>query len=85
MKVKRKIKKIKWNIKNWYLKNEHRITPIAKFIKCLFMLTIVLISFFYILYVVKIISIKENFSIEINLIEYKEMYKDLVIAQISST
>ena len=46
MKVKRKIKKIKWNIKNWYLKNEHRITPIAKFIKCLFMLTIVLISFF---------------------------------------
>lgn len=85
MKVKRKMKKIKWNIKNWYLKNEHRITPIAKFIKCLFMLTIVLISFFYILYVVRIISIKENFSIEINLIEYKQMYKDLVIAQISST
>ena len=85
MKVKRKMKKIKWNIKNWYLKNEHRIIPIAKFIKCLFMLTIVLISFFYILYVVRIISIKEKFSIEINLIEYKQMYKDLVIAQISST
>ena len=85
MKVGRRLKKIKWNIKNWYFKNEHRITPMLDCINHLFMIIMVLISFFYILSMVGVVSIKENFAIEINLIKYKEMYKDLVIAQISST
>ena len=85
MKIKRKLKKIKWKIKNLYLKNEHKIIPIVNLIKNLIILILILISFFYILYILKIISIKGNFSIKFNLLEYKEIYKDLVIAQISST
>lgn len=85
MKVGRILKKIKWNIKNCYLKNEHRITPMLDCINHLFMIIIALISFLYILSMVGVVSIKENFAIEINLIKYKGMYKDLVIAQISST
>ena len=85
MKIKHNIKKIIWNIKNWYFKNEHKIIPIANFIKNITILTFVLISFIYILYELKIIAVKDNFLIKLNLIEYNPIYKDLVIAQISST
>lgn len=85
MKIKHNIKKIIWNIKNWYFKNEHKIIPIANFIKNITILTFVLISFIYILYELKIIAVKDNFLIKFNLIEYNPIYKDLVIAQISST
>lgn len=85
MKIKHNIKKIIWNIRNWYFKNEHKIIPIANFIKNITILTFVLISFIYILYELKIITVKDNFLIKINLIEYNSIYKDLVIAQISST
>ena len=85
MKIKHNIKKIIWNIKNWYFKNEHKIIPIANFIKNITILTFVLISFIYILYELRIITIKDDFLIKINLIKYNSIYKDLVIAQISST
>ena len=85
MKIKHNIKKIIWNIKNWYFKNEHKIIPIANFIKNITILTFVLISFIYILYELKIIAVKDNFLIKFNLIEYNPIDKDLVIAQISST
>ena len=85
MKIKHNIKKIIWNIKNWYFKNEHKIIPIANFIKNITILTFVLISFIYILYELKIIAVKDNFLIKFNLIEYNPIYEDLVSAQISST
>src|SRR5699024_5218211 len=62
-----------------------KIIPIANFIKNITILTFVLISFIYILYELKIIAVKDNFLIKFNLIEYNPIYKDLVIAQISST
>ena len=85
MKVGRRLKKIKWNIKNWYFKNEHRITPMLDCINHLFMIIMVLISFFYILSMVGVVSIKENFTIEINLIKYKEMYKDEINEELNKT
>ena len=85
MKIKHNIKKIIWNIRNWYFKNEHKIIPISNFIKNITILAFVLISFIYILYELRIITVKDNFLIKINLIQYNSIYKDLVIAQISST
>lgn len=39
----------------------------------------------YILYILNVISIKNNIFIKFNSIEFEDVYKDLVIAQISST
>ena len=85
MKLKRKLNKFKWNMKNLYLKNEHKIIPILNFMKYILIIAFILFSYMYILYILNIISIKNNIFIKINSIEFKDVYKDLVIAQISST
>lgn len=85
MKFKQNLNKLKWNIKNLYLKNEHKIIPILNFIKYMLISAFILFSYMYILYILNIISIKNNISIKFNSIEFKDVYKDLVIAQISST
>jgi hypothetical protein len=85
MKKKYKLEKTNRNIKHYYFKNEDKIVPILDNIKKLFILSISLIIFVFILKPIGVISIKEGFLIEINSIEYKEIYKDLVIAQISIT
>lgn len=85
MKLKRKLNKFKWNMKNLYLKNEHKIIPILNFMKYILIIAFILFSYMYILYTLNIISIKNNIFIKINSIEFKDAYKDLVIAQISST
>mgnify|MGYP004606471467 FL=1 len=85
MKLKRKLNKFKWNMKNLYLKNEHKIIPILNFMKYILIIAFILFSYMYILYILNIISIKNNIFIKINSIEFKDIYKDLVIAQISST
>ena len=85
MKLKQNLNKFKWNIKNLYLKNEHKIIPILNFIKYILISAFILFSYMYILYILNIISIKNNIFIKFNSIEFKDVYKDLVIAQISST
>ena len=85
MKLKQNLNKFKWNIKNLYLKNEHKIIPILNFIKYILISVFILFSYMYILYILNIISIKNNIFIKFNSIEFKDVYKDLVIAQISST
>mgnify|MGYP004650443095 FL=1 len=85
MKLKQNLNKFKWNIKNLYLKNEHKIIPILNFIKYILISAFILFSYMYILYILNIISIKKNIFIKFNSIEFKDVYKDLVIAQISST
>lgn len=85
MKLKVKFKEIKWNLRNFYSKNEHKIIPIINLIKKILILIMVLWSFLYILNILGVISIKNYFQIKINFVKYKQIYKELVIAQIGST
>ena len=50
MKLKRKLNKFKWNMKNLYLKNEHKIIPILNFMKYILIIAFILFSYMYILY-----------------------------------
>ena len=45
MKLKQNLNKSKWNIKNLYLKNEHKIIPILNFIKNMLRFLNILIIF----------------------------------------
>ena len=77
--------KIKWYSKKFYLKKEHKITPIINFIILVFKLVISLISFVYILCSINVITIYNKFLIHLNIINYNSIHSELVITQISCT
>lgn len=86
-KIKRFIKKIKWNFRNWFRLNEHWITP--KLYKVTTIIKILLFVAAY-LFFMKILDVIDfDFCswhfIKILDIKYQDIYKDLVIAQIGST
>lgn len=85
MTIKYSFKKLKWNIKNYYLKKEYKVIPIINMIKTITICIIALCSYIYIMTKLNIIIFSDNTWIKFNDIEFKEVYKDLVIAQISST
>ena len=85
MTIKYSFKKLKWNIKNYYLKKEYKVIPIINIIKTITICIIALCSYIYIMTKLNIIIFSDNTWIKFNDIEFKEVYKDLVIAQISST
>lgn len=84
-KIKYILGKIKWYSKNFYLKKEHKITPIINFIILVFKLVISLISFVYILCSINVITIYNKFLIHLNIINYNNIHSELVITQISCT
>lgn len=86
-KISRLLKKIKWNINNYLRKNEDLITPIKNKIAFIFKTLVFVGLYFYILKLLNIISFdlhSWNF-IKILDLEYKDMFKNLVVAQIGST
>lgn len=85
MTIKYSFKKLKWNIKNYYLKKEYKVIPIINMIKTITICIIALCSYIYIMTKLNIIIFSDNNWIKFNDIEFKEIYNDLVIAQISST
>lgn len=85
MTIKYSFKKLKWNIKNYYLKKEYKVIPIINMIKTITICIIALCSYIYIMTKLNIIIFSDNTWIKFNDIEFKEIYNDLVIAQISST
>lgn len=86
-KIKHKYKKVRWNFSNYFRKNEHKWNPKKARIQ-VFCKIIILLSF-YVFILNKLSIISFNFKswhfLSFNTIEFKEIFKDLVIAQISST
>ena len=85
--IKHKYKKTKWNFCNYFRKNEHKWNP-KKYRLCLtFKILTLFLIYIFILNKLNIISF--NFKswnfLKFNIIEFRPIYKDLVIAQISST
>lgn len=86
-KIKHKYKKVRWNFSNYFRKNEHKWNPIKARIQVL--CKIIILLSFYILILNKLSIISFNFKswhvLSFNTIEFKEIFRDLVIAQISVT
>lgn len=81
------LKKVRWIINNYLKKNEHIITPIK--IKLVFVIkTLLFIGLYF--YILKLLNvIKFNFHswsfIKVIDLEFKDIFRDLVVAQIGST
>lgn len=85
--LKRNIKEIKWNIVEYYKKKEHIIIPIKNKIILVVRILFFVIFYLYILSKLNILSVSLrpwNF-ISFNDVEYSDIFKDLVISQISIT
>lgn len=82
-----KYKKTKWNFINYYKKNEHKWNPKKERLCLIFKIAILLFGYIFILNKLNIISfnLKSLIFLKFNIIEFKPIFKDLVIAQISST
>lgn len=82
-----KYKKVMWNFSNYLRKHEHKLNPKKASIQVLCKIIILLLFYGFILNKLSIISFnfKSWHFLSFNTIEFKEIFKDLVIAQISST
>lgn len=85
--IKHKYKDIKWNLYNYFRRNEHKWNPIKNRFCLTFKIILLLFSYIFILNKLNIISFdfKSLFILKFNSVEYKPILKDLVLAQISST
>ena len=85
MVIKNLIRRWKWKSKNWFLKKEHEIRPKLNFIKNMILYITLICIYAYLLKSYGIIEFNNKELIKFKEIEYNDIHKELVIAQISST
>lgn len=85
--IKNKYNKTKWNFWNYFRKNEHKWNPKKHRLYLSFKILTLLLIYIFILNKLNIISFDFDswIFLKFNTIDFKPVFKDLVIAQISST
>lgn len=85
-KIRNEIKKIKWELNNFLLRNEHKWRPLLKNSGIIFRVILYISIYFICLNYLKVIEVSfKPFKFIINSVEYTETIRELVIAQVGST